>query len=235
MRRTWLPLLAAVALVGCTTTIIGGIRGSGDLTTESREVSGFNEVVLEGSGTVSISITGSESLTIEAEDNLISHLTSDVRGGRLVLGTDTPMSTTRGITYTITAAGLDGITIDGSGSVEVAKVTSDDFTAEINGSGTMNLSDLELGSLDSTISGSGGMTVAGNADDIRVEIPGSGAFNGENLTALDGDVSISGSGAAVVNVTGTLTAVIGGSGTIEYLDGPTVDSTISGSGSIRPR
>jgi hypothetical protein len=236
MRRRWLPLLALFALVGCTgTTVFGGIRGSGDLTSESRDVSGFTEIVLEGSGSVTVDITGTESLTIEAEDNLISHLTSDVRGGRLVLGTDTAISPTRDITYTITAASLDGVTIDGSGNVEAADIDSETFTAEINGSGNIHLTGLDLGSLESTISGSGNIDVSGTANDLGVEIPGSGNFTGDDLYALTGDVTISGSGTAAVNVSDILTAVVDGSGDIEYLGNPTVDSTINGSGSVRPR
>lgn len=235
MRRRWLSIFAVLALVGCTTTGLGGIRGSGDVTSESRDVSGFTEVVLEGSGSVTVSITGTESLTIEAEDNLISHLTSDVRSGKLVLGTDARISTTRGIAYTITASSLDGITIDGSGKIEADDIAGEDFTADINGSGTIRLTGLDLASLAATVSGSGDIDVAGSSEDLRVEIPGSGSFGGEDLTAINGDVKISGSGSAVVNVSQSLTAVVSGSGTIDYLGNPTVDSTITGSGSVRPR
>lgn len=235
MRRRWLPMLAVLALVGCTTTVFGGIRGSGDMASESRDVSGFTEIVLEGSGSVTVDLTGTESLTIEAEDNLIPHLTSDVRSGRLVLGTDTSISTTRGIVYTITASSLDGMTIDGSGEIEATDITGEDLSAVINGSGTIELTGLDVASLVATVSGSGDIDVSGSADDLRVEIPGSGSFGGEDLQAINGDVSISGSGEAVVNVSQMLDAVVAGSGTIEYLGTPTVDSTISGSGSIRAR
>jgi Putative auto-transporter adhesin, head GIN domain len=236
MRRRWLLLAVVLALVGCTgTTVFGGIRGSGDLTTESRDVSGFTGIVLEGTGTVNVEITGTESLTIEAEDNLMPHLTSDVRNGRLVLGTDTAISTTRGITYTITVETLEGVTIDGSGNVDASEISGESFNAEINGSGTIDLTGLDLGRLEATISGSGGIDVTGTTDDLQVSIPGSGTFTGVDLQAATGDVTISGSGSAVVNVADTLAAVIDGSGSIEYLGNPTVDSTINGSGSIRHR
>lgn len=195
MRRRWLLSLVLLALVGCTdTTVFGGMRGSGNLISETRDVSDFTEIVLEGSGTVNVEITGTESLTIEAEDNLMPHLTSDVRSGRLVLGTDSPLSTTRGITYSITVGTLEGVTIDGSGNVTSSDISGASFNAEINGSGTIDLIRVDLGSFVSKISGSGDIDVTGAAEDLRVSIPGSGTFTGVDLEAVNGNVTISGSG-----------------------------------------
>jgi hypothetical protein len=63
------------------------IWGSGHLVTESRQVSGFDSVLLSGAGELILDQTGVESLTITAEDNIIGELTSDVVGGQLILGT----------------------------------------------------------------------------------------------------------------------------------------------------
>lgn len=52
-----------------------GTRGSGTVITESRDLSDFNEVVLQGSGEVVVTVDGTEALTIEAEDNIMPLLT----------------------------------------------------------------------------------------------------------------------------------------------------------------
>lgn len=238
--RRWLQATVGVVvgltlLAACTYGPIGGIRGSGDITSETRDVSDFSEVVLEGSGRVTIEITGEESLTIEAEDNLMPHLTSEIIDGRLVLGTDRGIRPTREIVYTITASSLDGVSISGSGDVEGDAITSEGLTTLINGSGTIELTGLDLGHLEAEISGSGSIRVSGAANDLTVTIPGSGSFNGEDLEASESSVDISGSGAAVVNVSERLDATVSGSGTIQYLGSPSVESTITGSGSISAR
>jgi hypothetical protein len=64
--RVVLALLAVLLLAGCTIT-----RGSGQLSSESRQVSGFTKVELSGSGELKIEQTGTESLTISAEDNVL--------------------------------------------------------------------------------------------------------------------------------------------------------------------
>jgi len=65
--RLALALLAVLLLVSaCSVT-----KGSGRVVTETREVGGFTKVELSGSGELTIEKTGTESLSISAEDNLL--------------------------------------------------------------------------------------------------------------------------------------------------------------------
>src|SRR4030095_14010684 len=63
------------------------VKGSGIARQESRQVHDFSEMSLSGSGEVFIEQTGKESLTIEADDNLLPYLETEVQGGALTLGT----------------------------------------------------------------------------------------------------------------------------------------------------
>ena len=72
-------------------TILGSrevIKGSGNVITESREVSGFNGVSHTGIGRVTITQGDTESLTIQADDNLMEYITSEVKNDTLELGFD---------------------------------------------------------------------------------------------------------------------------------------------------
>jgi hypothetical protein len=205
-------LLAALVASSC----IVGVEGSGNVITESREVSDFNEIVLGGSGRVVVEVTGTESLTIEAEDNIMPLLETRVSNGRLRLDTNRSISPTVEVVYTITAATLDGLAISGSGTVEAEAIDGTDFRADISGSGDVDLEGMLSGLL-------------------SVSISGSGEFDGESLTAPDGEVDVSGSGNAVVNVTDTLEVSVSGSGDVEYVGQPSVDSDVSGSGTVSQR
>ncbi len=211
--RSLVVLLAALATLSC---IRPGVEGSGNVITENRDVSGFNEIVLGGIGRVEVEVTGTESLTIEAEDNIMPVLESRVRNGRLVLDTTRNIAPNEEIIYTITAATLDGLSISGSGVVEASGVDTTDFRADISGSGDV--------SVEGTITGL-----------LSVSISGSGEFDGESLTAPVGHIEVSGSGNAVVNVTDSLEVDVSGSGDIEYLGSPSVDSDVSGSGEVVQR
>lgn len=218
-------------LSACVVSVFG-VRGSGDVVTESRDVSGFDEVVLQGSGTVRIEVTGTDSLTIEAEDNLMEYLTSDVDSGRLELGADRSISPTEEIVYTITAASIEGMTISGSGQMTANGIVGDRLDAAVSGSGSVEIQAIEVDSVSVRISGSGSVEISGSARDLELSISGSGAYEGVNLITEFGSVTVSGSGDAVVYVTDQLEAEVSGSGNIEYFGDPSVDAVSSGSGNI---
>jgi hypothetical protein len=71
---------------------------------------GFTKVELSGTGELPIEKTGTESLTISAEDNILPRLTSKVSGDTSILGTkpNTTIVTTKPITYSLTPEGPHG-------------------------------------------------------------------------------------------------------------------------------
>ncbi len=205
-----LALAVALLAAGC------GGGEIGEIGTSSREVSGFDEIVLLAAGDVEIEVTGTESLTVEAEEEILPQLTTEVVDGRLELGTKPPgPSTSAPIEYRITAAQLDGITILGAGDFSVSGIDSGSFTVTVNGAGEV--------------------TASGSAEQLTVTIAGAGSFNGEDLTARTGSVSIPGSGSAVVKVSDDLDVRIPGAGNVEYIGNPSVTESIPGVGSVSRR
>jgi hypothetical protein len=207
-------LLVLLAVSACDGDVFG-VRGSGNVITESRDVNGFSEIAVFGSGTVRVDVNGTESLTVEAEDNIMPLLKTEVRNGRLELSIESNVSPTTDVTYTVTAVALDGVTIAGSGDVTATGIAADLFDVEISGSGRVE--------------------PTGTAATLIVEISGSGRYLGEGLKASVGTVRVSGSGEAVVNVTDDLDVDVSGSGGVQYIGEPTVTESISGSGDVTRR
>ena len=209
LRAALVLLTVVLLLAACSVT-----QGSGQLATESRQVSGFTKVELSGVGELTIEQTGTESLTISAEDNLLPRLTSEVSGDALVLGEEpnTTIRPTKPITYTLTVKDLTGLAVSGSGNISVPKLAA---TA-----------------LGTKISGSGAITVNGTAVDQDLEISGSGRYQAEQLTSKTVKAQISGSGTANVLATDLLDVKISGSGSLTYTGNPQVTQEISGSGKL---
>ncbi|MDQ4143260.1 MAG: DUF2807 domain-containing protein [Actinomycetota bacterium] len=193
----------------------GLVVGSGRVINEAREVSDFDRVVLRGSGRLLIEQTGTESLSVEAEDNILPLVTSEVSGRVLELGLrpGSRIRSARPIVYRLTMKDLHGIEVSGSGDVSASAVSTDRLA--VRGSGSSD------------------MTFDGRADRLEVEISGSGTYNGERLESREATVDISGSGDATVAVSDRLQAAVSGSGNVTYLGEPVVTRRISGSGSIR--
>jgi hypothetical protein len=184
---------------------------------ETREVRGFDEVVLSGIGTLIITQTGEESLTIEAREDTLPHLTSDVSGSRLTLGTKR-MSFFRSfgpITYRLTVRDLKGISISGSGDATATGITTPSMRVSISGSGDISL--------------------AGHAQSQDVSISGSGKYRAGDFVTQSAHISVSGSGNALVNASERLDVRISGAGDITYIGSPAIEQRISGAGSIRRR
>ncbi|MFI5278118.1 MAG: head GIN domain-containing protein [Ktedonobacterales bacterium] len=215
------PLLALVALglamsvTGCGIVGLGTTKGSGSVKAESRAVSGFTRVRLSGAGILNIAQTGTESLTISAEDNLLPVLTSDVSDGTLTLGVKQgqSISPTKPITYTLTVKQLTAFDLSGAASINAVNIKTDTLTI--------------------SCSGAGAMTITGSAQSQSVTISGSGSYNAREFQTADSTVKISGIGSATVSASQTLNATISGAGSVTYYGSPKVSQSVSGAGSIK--
>jgi hypothetical protein len=211
MRTRLLATIVAVLLVvaGCSV-----VNGSGQTKTESRQVNGFTKIDLTGVGEVTITQGPTESLTIEADDNVLPVLTSDVSDSTLKLGTKrrTTVRTRSPIRYRVTVKDLTGISMSGSGSV-IAK-------------------GLQLPALRVDMSGSGTITLSGSADKQDIEMSGSGRYEAAELSSQEVTVEISGSGEVAVAASRVLKVDISGSGTVTYSGDPSVEQDVSGSGKL---
>lgn len=234
MRKTdfFLVLPLALLATGCTSFTHNGswsyssdtgtvassnstsIEGSGKVKSESRKSKGFTSISLTGMGRVVLEQTEKDSLSVSADDNLLSYLTSEVKNGILTLGikNNTSFNTHNEIAYKVTVKNLKELNISGSGDIDAKKIKTDKLKV--------------------VVSGSGKVTLQGEASTQEINVSGSGSFDGENLKCKTVKIDIAGSGNGVVNASEKLDANISGSGSVEYLGNPTLTQDISGSGSI---
>lgn len=230
--------LMAILVAACSEIIdgsIAGVDGSGTAATEARDVTTFDAVVLRGSGTAIIDVGPSPSLAIEADDNLLAYLTSEVEDGALVLASDRSIDPVVPIVYRITVPELGRIEVSGSADVEAAPVAGSRFAVAISGSGDVDVGSLDVGSVDVSISGSGSVTLVGASVDLDIAISGSGDVRAADLATVTANVDIAGSGGVVVNAASEVTGSISGSGDVVYLGSPTVDVSETGSGNVSQR
>ena len=209
-----LAVVATVLSAGC-----GGqsVRGSGNVITEPRTVSGFKEVSLRGGGRLTVDQNGTESLTITADENLLPYLTSEVSGNHLILGTreHANLSPSKDIVYKLTVKDLNRLEVAGDGSADARGIHTERLTV--------------------VVAGSGSLSAAGNADEQEIMIAGSGDYRGADVRSKAVKINIMGSGNADLNASDKLDATIMGSGDIKYTGSPIVSQNILGSGSVQKR
>lgn len=211
-------------------------RGSGKVVTEARTVSGFSKISLKGTGNLKISQGLTEAVRIEAEDNLIKKLQTEVKDDTLHLSYKLQWPfwsvwPTKDINIFVTVKDLTKISVSGSGNIEGNDLALQDLEITISGSGNVNLG-LTATKIVSRISGSGKFQLRGTVENQEIEIDGSGAFGAKELVTQKTNIDISGSGKAEVNAQQNLDVKISGSGTVRYLGNPAINQSISGSGKI---
>jgi Putative auto-transporter adhesin, head GIN domain len=219
-KQYWLvACLATLSMsAGCSFNIgSSGVRGSGIVKTESREVAGFSSISFKSVGKVTMQQTGKESLTIAAEDNILPLLESRVADNilYLTLAKDGKMNPTKPIEFVVQVKSLESLNVDGVGSIEAKGIQGKRLAVAMDGVGEV--------------------AIAGSADVLDLNLSGVGSFQGEAFKTKRATVRNSGVGSAVVSVSEQLDADLSGVGSIEYVGSPQVQRSGRGLGTVKQR
>lgn len=212
-----------------------GTRGSGNVVTEERQVGDFTRVELSGIGDLEIETGDRPALRIEAEDNILAMIETEVIGDTLRIGfkDNSIPRPTRAIRYFLTVPSLEALDASGLGNIKASDLQAERFTIAISGGGDIEIASLDAETVEIDISGLGNLEInGGEAANLEVGISGGGDLNSENLQVQEADVNISGLGSATVRVSELLRADISGGGSIRYYGNPTVEEQVSGLGKV---
>jgi Putative auto-transporter adhesin, head GIN domain len=209
-RQGFMTIIAVAAVaVGC------GTKGSGHFASSTRSVGAFTKV--EARGAIELDFTGGSGpkVEIQGDDNLISHVTTKVSGGRLVLDTVGSMRPSLPLVAKVSAPSIDAIDGNGATKIRARNLTGPELSVDVSGASDAELSGA-VGSLDLNLSGAGSIdTRALAADKVTIHVSGAG------------DVHI--------GAPKTLDVHISGAGSVDYAGHPTITQSISGAGSIHSR
>lgn len=213
-----------------------GERGSGNIVTETRKVSGFDAVSVSYPAQVLIKQGSAESFKIEAEDNLLPNLKTEVKNGTLEIfyrrENGKHVNPTKTVKITIVVKDLADVEFTSAGELTIENLETDSLDVSLSGAGNVNLDNITAQELTVSLSGAGSATASGTADSLDVNISGFGDFKGKELHDQKARVSISGAGSATVWVDEDLTAEVSGAGSVGYYGSPSVNRQISGVGSV---
>lgn len=206
-----LVLLFAVVFRG--SPGIGGVRGSGIAASQARALPPFTGLDLAGSNIVNVVAGPKQSVVVHADSNLLSHVTTRVAAGNLVIASTGSFTANSPMSVDVTVPSVSALRLSGSGIMSVRGMTG--------------------GALTVTLSGSGILRASGSVTKLNVVLDGSGQAEFYGLTARDVHAVVSGSGLIQVTATRSLSASVPGSGAIIYRgEPPQVTTSITGSGAV---
>lgn len=195
MRRTLAVLALAVSflIAGCSGIV--GERGSGDLVTETREVTPFTGIDVSRAIEVEVDVVAAAAPSVEViyDDNLIDGIEVSVIEGVLFIDADRNMRPSSGAKVRVRVESLSRIAASGASEVTVTgTVRTEDVELRASGASRIEIATLEAGSLAATVSGASNVTVdAGDVGEADLEISGASHVD------LEADVA-----SALVDVSG---------------------------------
>jgi hypothetical protein len=193
-----------------------GVKGSGNVITESRDVRGFHGIDVGGIYQVEVTAGREFSVTVEADDNLMPLIRTEVSGGILRIDSSRRISPKSNILIKVSAPNIDDLDISGVANVTVS-----------------GLKNSEL-SIDS--SGASKVAVSGETSKLTVDVSGATRIDAEGLVADKANVEASGASNVGVHVLNEIRANASGASHITYLGSPSqVQKNTSGAGNVSPR
>ncbi len=214
-------VIAALALAAIGLTLLvrsggspgSGVQGSGIAATQTRAVAGFSRLDLAGSNNVTVAVGAPQSVVVHADSNLISHVTTQVVAGTLVIGDTGSFTARTPMSVDVSVPSLTVLNLGGTGQISVTGIKTPRLTV--------------------TVSGSGRLYAAGAAPRLDVTLSGEGQAELNQLIAGDVHAVVTGSGLIQVTATTSLDAAVPGTGAIIFSGNPPrVTTSVTGTGAV---
>jgi len=201
-------LLVVFCAAGCT-----GIKGSGKLKEETREVEAFTKVSAGGAFNLEIAVGKETSLQLSGDDNLLPLVKTEVVDGELRLTTKQNVRPDLPLTAKISTKELSAVGLSGACRIKAAGLSGESFSLRSSGATTAQLK--------------------GEVDRLEIALSGAGKVMAPEVKAKKVKIVVSGAGKAAVHASEALDVSLSGAGKVVYSGDPKkVTQNISGVGKL---
>ena len=205
-------ILLALAL-GCVFVFSAcGVRGSGVRKTEKRDLPAFTSIETTGAFEVEVTCQKPASFEIEADDNILPLIETEVKGGVLRITTTKHYSSRGAIALRIAIPNLERVRSTGAGKFHVLDLKNDTFRIDSTGAATV--------------------VAEGQSKSIEISSTGAGQIDAHNLRVSKADVRVTGAAGVEVNASDELDVTVSGVGRVTYSGSPKVNKHVSGAGQV---
>lgn len=214
------------------------IEGNGVIKKEVRTPGNFTAVENRGVFSVDLTYGETNSVEVEADENLLPYIETKLNEDRLIITTKDKngISSKEKIAVHVTLSKITALSLSGSGYIKGNGNFFNDGETNIStsGSGSITLGFKSFENITAKLSGSGYIKLTdGNNNNLNAAISGSGDIDASGVVSNNVNSHISGSGNIKVNAAKSIEAAISGSGNVYYKgDASSVSSKVSGSGKL---
>ncbi len=228
-------IISALLLsTACSDSFWNCIDGNGSTATVRRVVGDFTKITSNGNFIVDVSIGSTTSVSVEADENLLSYIETYIQGNTLIIETENNrcIRSREQIFVHVVTPSVYEIKLAGSGVIYCDNLIADELSYVLTGSGDIESAGISAYFVEANLTGSGEIILSGNALQTDFSISGSGNIKALNLEQDKCIATISGSGTIYAFVQDLLDVLITGSGNVVYNGDPEKVVKITGSGRV---
>lgn len=192
-----------------------------NITLQERNVAPFTGIQVGGAFTVILSQGDPQVVKVETDENLQSHIITEVNNGELRI-TGKSMNNPGKLNVYVTVKQLHSLNVSGAASVKGEnKLTSDHLRIETSGAAKATL-EIETTKLDTEVSGASDLKLSGSASAHTSELSGAGQLKALDLITSISTMDISGAAEGRITAKDEINADVSGAGKLTYYDEPAV-------------
>ncbi|HMQ68409.1 MAG TPA: head GIN domain-containing protein [Ignavibacteria bacterium] len=234
----FLILSATVLFSASETKSQTSVKGNGNVAKETRSISSFSKIELNSVMNVFLNQSGTESITIEADNNLFSYIETYVENNTLKIETkkNYNLKNYKKLNVYINYKDINDLVNNSVGNVRSEhQLNFSSLNIENNSVGNLDL-DLNGKNLNVEINSVGNVTFSGKADNVNIENNSVGNLEAFDLAAVNLNIENNSVGNSEVYATGEITIESNGVGNVIYKGDAVVKSLQkSGVGSVKKK
>lgn len=209
------------------------IYGKGVVTFEVRNLPSFKKVVAYGASRVYFGEVEENLVKVEAESNLLAHISTRVEDGILYLDPGKDIKPSRPIKFYLATKELEAITTYGTVQlVNRSPLQADKLELTAYGISKMEIPELFCNHLKVELFGSSSLYLKGAAKSQSVNMTGATDYKAIGLLSDEAKVVINGAGKATVNAKDRLVVDLSGAAYLGYEGHPEVEKKVTGVGKL---
>ncbi|NQV02811.1 MAG: DUF2807 domain-containing protein [Bacteroidia bacterium] len=204
---------------------------------ETRDVGSFTAIKVGGAFEVFIKQTGTPGIVVEADEDVLPYIITEVSGGVLKIGMKKSppkfWNNAHTLNVYITVADLNALSL--SGAVEITtqtEIKGEKMEIEISGAVEADLN-LQLQKLSMNISGATEIKLVGKAEVVNIEASGASELDAFDFEVENLSIYASGATDADVYASGVLKISASGACDVRYKGGASVNAHTSGASSVK--
>lgn len=212
------------------------VKGNGKVVKQERAIAAFSAIEIDGVLHVYLAQGDTESLTVEADENLLDIIETINKGNKLIVGLKkgVEMKKAKRNNVYITLRNIDDLKINGVVQVEsTTPITVGELDLDIGGVSNTNL-DLRCDHLNAHADMVGSLTLRGQVKEANIKNKGVGSLKAFDLQVDKLTLNNSGVGSAEVSAQKEISINSSGVGSVRYKGDPVVkDLRSSGIGKVK--